>query len=213
MKDRSAFDKYLDELNKDELRELVREFAPAEFRDKIRLASAPPEVRDADFLNYVSKIHSIFRDEIMDPDEIEEEFDTAFTRLHPFFTTHVTGMIVVFEMVAKQAEDEVERGLFNDAWDGNFYSHSWAKHATKFIYEVPLSSRSVVANKIVDIYLTNELSYSWSFAHFLVSKGQENGQLSEVKSILLDPNNLSRFQKDDQKIINQAFTVEQLLSD
>jgi hypothetical protein len=160
-KAKSDFEKYVDNLPIAELRKLVLEFAPENFRKEVTikqdLEKGDTKKVEEEFKKALIHIKNLFDGELYNIDEFVENADKALKKLRPFWQTHsdnIADELADFIQSVGEAFDEgYLSGNYDDGYD-EYYEDTYeaeevSEYIGEFIGAIPNDKRKTALLKLL----------------------------------------------------------------
>ena len=134
------FDDYLAGLSADELRALLRQYAPAEFRREVTLRRAPRSVTEAALAAGVRQLDTLIngREHYGSPQDYEEDLARILQQLRPLLPDYAPRLLPQLRRIWTDVNERTDRGeLYDDYSDGPFDNDDLVAFAAELVHAHP----------------------------------------------------------------------------
>jgi hypothetical protein len=129
---------YLNSLTVDELKALVRKFAPSNFEQQIALQLSAPEKKDSELAKIKAAVNKLFSRDLYDIGYFEEKIDELSERLRPIWSHLPQDVAKLYALIIKSTNTAFENGyLYDDYSDGTYSGDSVGSNMAEFLNAIP----------------------------------------------------------------------------
>ena len=160
-KAKSDFEKYVDNLPIDELRKLVLQFAPENFREEVTIKQNlkkgnTKKVTQA-FSKAATPIKKLFDGDLYDINEFVEKTDKALAKLRPFWQTHSDKIATELANFIKKVDNAFDEGElsgyyhegYDDYCEDSYEAEEVSAYIGEFIGAIPNDKRKTALLKLL----------------------------------------------------------------
>ncbi len=171
------FDRHLEALNADELRALVRQFAPESYRRTIAAQHATPETQQKAWQSTDKKVRELLKKAGQyGPEDFEAELVKRLDVLRPFWLNHTVVVTkLLYDCILAIDEAQGEGLLYDDYADGVFDGDDLGMYMAAFVAAQPVDRLPVTLQSLQEAFQECEFSLCANFLSALTSS------LSEAK--------------------------------
>ena len=140
-----AFTQHLNTLSKDALKDLVKQFAPTEFRQSILLRAAPADTVEHELQVVLGRVARLFgyREYYETPGDYEDELEARLKELEPFMALRGRAVLDTLRNIWIDINERMGRGeLYDDYNDGPFENGALVYFAARLVYAQPEGARA-----------------------------------------------------------------------
>lgn len=134
------FDDYLEGLSAEELRTLLRQYAPPEFRREVTLRRAPRKVTDAALTAGIRQLDALINgpEHYGGAQHYEEDLARILEQLRPLLPNYAPALLPQLRRIWTDVNDRTERGeLYDDYADGPFDNSDLVAFAADLVHAHP----------------------------------------------------------------------------
>lgn len=203
---RFDFDAHLEHLSADELRALVRQFAPDSYRRTLAAQHAAPDERQKSLQSAAKRLRDLLKKaHEYGPDDFEAKLLKELDALRPFWLGDTDEALrLLRDVLAGIDEAQGEGYLYDDYSDGSFEGDELARYLAEFIAAQPAETLVSTLQSLVETLDEREYNFADHFFADLVTL------LSDAKRRLLlpffrDTGALAALEDRDQRVVWQYF--------
>ncbi|GEM_PF-1287200 len=177
------FDQYLEGLKADELRALVRQFAPESYRRGLAVQHAEPGSNQKILQSAIKKVQDLLKKiPEYDPSDFESALLKRLEVLRPFWLNDASTVLAVLQNCIKGIDEAQGEGyLYDDYSDGVFDGDDFGRYLAEFVAAQPAEAALTTLQSIEEAFQECDYSTSTNFLPDLVEL------LSETKRRAIIP--------------------------
>jgi hypothetical protein len=180
------FEEWLQMRTETELRALVLQYAPQEFRKSLEIQHATPDVQQHQFQKLEKRIRDLLRKAgNYSPADFEETLIEHLEEIRPFWQTTPEGVADLLVLSLETIDKTQDGGfLYDDYNDGNFGGYNLVSYMANFIASIPETKITAFAQQILNPLLAQNFNCCENFLLELL-KILKKPQLEVLKTVVL----------------------------
>ncbi len=198
------FDRYLEGLSADELRALVRQFAPESYRRTLAAQHAEPDAQNKALQSAAKRVRDLLKkaDEYS-PDDFESALLKHLDALRPFWLNNAAAIGSLLEDCIKGIDDAQGEGyLYDDYSDGVFEGEDFGRYLAEFVAAQSVEAVLTALQPLADAFSECEYTNSTNFLPALVELLSETKRRA-VAPFFLNTDALAGLEDRHQRVVWQ----------
>ena len=129
----SQRDEYLNKLSKEELLDLVKQFAPPDYWEALFLKAASTENKKSTLDKFEHQIQRLFSEDHYDPTHFETKLHEILEKIRPLWEDFPEAIAAIFVQIIEKVEEAFEEGfLYNHRRDEYFTAENFNQYMAVF---------------------------------------------------------------------------------
>lgn len=198
------FDQHLQGLSADELRALVRQFAPDSYRRSLAIQYASPETNQKALQSAAKKVRDLLKKvEQYGPDEFESVLLKRLGELRPFWLSDTTAVTEILQDCIEGIDEAQGEGYLYDGYsDGVFDGEDFGHYMAEFAAAQPVESMITVLKPLLKSFDGLEYGIASNFLPDLTTLLSETKR-REIAPLFLNTEALVNLDDHQQRIVWQ----------
>lgn len=198
------FDEYLEDLSVDELRALVRQFAPESYHRMLAAQHQEPDAQHKALKSASERVRNLLKktDEY-GPDDFESALLKQLEAVRPFWLNDSAAVATLLQDCIKGIDDAQSEGyLYDDYSDGVFEGNDFGRYLAEFVAAQPVEAILTTLQSLAETFDDCEYSNSTNFLPSLVELLSETKRRA-VASFFLNTDTLAGLEDHHQRVVWQ----------